>query len=618
MTKHILSFLIICLSVTCYGQEICDNGIDDDGDGLIDLNDEECECSTFLPSSLIPNQSFEDRTCCPTMNARLDCAVGWIQASNPTTDYVHTCGNYLGNTSIPAFAPLPFPDGQGAVGFRDGQKNVGSNYKEYVGACLTEPMEVGVSYSLEFYVGFRDNIQGNKSLNIAIFGSDNCSRLPFGNNSSSIGCPANTGFYDEIDIQSVSGSNEWVSISFEFTPSKPYEVIVIGPSCPANPNYIFDPYFYLDGLTLAETSQFGVPFDHIEGSICNDDLILSIEDKPGQTYQWYKDGVAIPGEENAELSLITAPDVAGDYLVVINFPEGCISSKSYNVRVPPYYAEQEVTICENDEHLIGTTSFTEDGIHEITIQAHDGCDSIITLALNVNPNTSSFFEDSFCEGETYTFLDITSEQPGIYQTKIQNSKGCDSTIRVELTEIPKTKGIDLPTELQITLGDSIRIIPNGYDPELVEFTWYDSEGNPIGNSLALNTIKPIDNTSLTLVGKDKYGCSVEEQISLKIDKSTITLHLPNIFSPDNNRINDYFSFVPSKAVQSIESFIIYDRWGNQLYKDSPLTDIYDHSGWDGTYNGKEAVQGVYGYIIKATFIDGSKKEFAGNFTLVRF
>ncbi len=618
MTKKVFLFLFICISSYCFGQEICDNGIDDDGDGLIDLNDEECECSTTLPSSLIPNPSFEERTCCPMSNARLDCAIGWIQASAPTTDYVHTCGNYLGNTNIPAFAPLPFPDGQGAVGFRDGQQNVGANYKEYVGACLTDAMEIGVSYRLDFYVGFRDNVQGSKNVDIAIFGSENCSRLPFGSGSTQIGCPANTAFYDEIDIQSVSGSNEWVSISFEFTPTKAYEVIVIGPKCAANPNFIYDPYFYLDGLTLAETSLFGIPIDDVEGSICNDDLVLSIEEEPGQTYQWYKDGVALPGEMSAELSLVTAPDVAGDYLVVINFEEGCISSKSYNVRVPPYYAEQEATICENDEHIIGTTSFNQDGIHEITIQAHDGCDSIITLTLNVNPNTAAFLENSFCEGETFTLLDIEVQKPGTYETIIVNNNGCDSIVILDLFEIPATDGIELPDELSVTLGDSISIIPEEYDPRLVVFTWYNSAGESIGNTPTLNSIKPLDDTFYILEGMDEFGCTVEEQISLKVDKSTITLHLPNIFSPDNNRVNDYFSFVPTKALQSIESFIIYDRWGNKLFKDAPLTNIHNYQGWDGTYNGKDVMQGVYGYIINATFIDGSKKEFIGDLTLVRF
>ena len=40
-------------------EEICDNAIDDDNDGLIDLNDSDCACILVEPVSLIPNPSFE-------------------------------------------------------------------------------------------------------------------------------------------------------------------------------------------------------------------------------------------------------------------------------------------------------------------------------------------------------------------------------------------------------------------------------------------------------------------------------------------------------------------------------------------------------------------------------
>ncbi|KAA3631883.1 MAG: hypothetical protein DWQ02_15640, partial [Bacteroidetes bacterium] len=92
-------FLLLLTHQWLHGQEICDNAIDDDGDGLVDLNDDDCLCDALWPSSLIPNPSFEERSCCPTENAQLYCANNWIQASSPTTDYVHTCGGYLGNTS---------------------------------------------------------------------------------------------------------------------------------------------------------------------------------------------------------------------------------------------------------------------------------------------------------------------------------------------------------------------------------------------------------------------------------------------------------------------------------------------------------------------------------------
>ena len=55
-----MALLVFC--TLALSQEICDNGIDDDGDGLIDLNDPDCECNGFgtpqtIPS-LIPNPSF--------------------------------------------------------------------------------------------------------------------------------------------------------------------------------------------------------------------------------------------------------------------------------------------------------------------------------------------------------------------------------------------------------------------------------------------------------------------------------------------------------------------------------------------------------------------------------
>lgn len=44
-TKYLLLlFLSIFLCFELNGQEICDNALDDNGDGKFDLNDEECNC----------------------------------------------------------------------------------------------------------------------------------------------------------------------------------------------------------------------------------------------------------------------------------------------------------------------------------------------------------------------------------------------------------------------------------------------------------------------------------------------------------------------------------------------------------------------------------------------
>ena len=88
--------------------EICDNAIDDDNDGFIDLNDLDCDCIVIEPVSYIPNSSFEDISCCPTAQSELHCATGWIQASYPTTDLIHNCGWQGWNNDSDQFPPPAF------------------------------------------------------------------------------------------------------------------------------------------------------------------------------------------------------------------------------------------------------------------------------------------------------------------------------------------------------------------------------------------------------------------------------------------------------------------------------------------------------------------------------
>ena len=50
-----LLLLLLSLSSVCFSQEICNNGIDDDGDGKIDMNDPECRCKSDPLPSVINN-----------------------------------------------------------------------------------------------------------------------------------------------------------------------------------------------------------------------------------------------------------------------------------------------------------------------------------------------------------------------------------------------------------------------------------------------------------------------------------------------------------------------------------------------------------------------------------
>jgi gliding motility-associated-like protein len=92
-----------------------------------------------------------------------------------------------------------------------------------------------------------------------------------------------------------------------------------------------------------------------------------------------------------------------------------------------------------------------------------------------------------------------------------------------------------------------------------------------------------------------------------------TLEIPNVFSPNNDGINDIFRLIknPFKSYE----VIILNRWGNELAKTEVTDDDYL---WDGRLgNNQIALEGVYFYAIKGFQIDGVYREEQGFFHLIK-
>lgn len=501
--KKTLSLLLclsfIFLSTSIIAQEICDNAIDDDNDGLIDLNDDDCTCESFSPSSLIPNPSFEEMECCPQGEAELNCASDWIQASTPTTDYYHTCG-VLAHPFLGFMTPLPIADGEGCIGFRDGKGGV-PNFKEYAGACLTQAMTIGTEYMLDFQVGFHD-APGSETLNMAVFATTDCSNLPFGNGDQNFGCPTNGPGWVQLGEMTYSGSNEWINVQFEFLADQAYEAIVLGPNCEINPDINLDPYFFFDNLILAESVMFGIPLMSVEGDICNNDLVLSSSDTIPGTYQWYKDGIALIGETNISLSVPNDGDAEGVYEIVVTVDEGCFNGEQYEVVVPEYSSEFEDDICQGGTYIFGDLQLTDSGVYEEVFTAADGCDSVVTLNLSVLDVSEESIFVEICAGDTYTLNDETFSEEGVYTQMLSNVDGCDSLLELNLNILDDTFG-DIDAEIcdgeSYSLNNQTYTESGTYTQELINQNGCDS-------TLTLSLVVT-ENTSFTLEANICEGSS---------------------------------------------------------------------------------------------------------------
>ena len=409
--------------------EICANGIDDDGDGLIDQNDEDCFCPVIGPVSLIPNPSFEDQRCCPTTRSEMNCATTWIQASTPTTDYIHLCG-WRGWEGLPI--PLPIPDGEGAIGFRDGRfsrtdmSNSNPNWKEYAGACLISPLRAGVDYKFQFHIGFTNQIN-SPAINITFFGTTDCRNLPFGENDENFGCPTNGPGWTLLGSTFASGSSEWKQVEINVRPREDITAIAIGPAC-AERSLDDNPYYFFDNLILAEQSAF--EFEIVANNQpCAPDLSLSLPEYDTLTYQWYKDGIALVGETERTLSALSGE---GNYQVVLDNGNECGITKAFVHRLPVINTVTAQTICQGESYLFGAQQLTEAGIYWDTLKATSNCDSIVQLELEVERNVESTVDVKIFPFESFNIGQNRFNQPGEFSRTIPSSLGCDSTVNLTL------------------------------------------------------------------------------------------------------------------------------------------------------------------------------------------
>ncbi|MFN4853654.1 MAG: PKD domain-containing protein [Bacteroidota bacterium] len=427
MSFRFYAILLIAFSLFHFSlsaQEICNNAIDDDLDGLIDLNDtSDCVCtqSGLTPSSLIPNPSFEEYTCVPQGPSELSCAVGWQQATLATTDFfLHVPGGF----SLPN-APATIPDGLGYTGFiaMDSMSiaTIDSSfftpYLEYLGTCLNAPMQAGVAYRLKLslacsYISLLQNPDTSISLQpplgpveLSIFGSAACATFPV--SVPFFGCPIGVDDWAVLDTVIYQPNGEWLTVNFDFTPTVDIQSVIIGASCSLPADYSFTlsemPYFLADNLILNQANLFSMISD--SGSVCRNTLRLSFTgDSLAVNYQWYFNGVAILGETDTILQAGNLGLGAGRYQLRVVYPDGTCHLITRLIAEPPATVPQ-------------ISSSRELGCPPLSVQ----------FTNNSGSDIDSCFWD-FGDGNTSTLINPTHTytQLGNYTVtlRIKRSDGC--------------------------------------------------------------------------------------------------------------------------------------------------------------------------------------------------
>lgn len=116
--------------------------------------------------------------------------------------------------------------------------------------------------------------------------------------------------------------------------------------------------------------------------------------------------------------------------------------------------------------------------------------------------------------------------------------------------------------------------------------------------------------TVSLVVTNSFGCTDTTQ-SLVTIKPDVSVYIPNTFTPNDDGINDVFKPQGVGIQNENYKMQIYDRWGEKIFESQDF-----NTGWDGTYKGKKAQEGVYAYIIVLYDIKGYKHFYKGHISIL--
>ena len=128
---------------------------------------------------------------------------------------------------------------------------------------------------------------------------------------------------------------------------------------------------------------------------------------------------------------------AGTYNYTLATYQGCDSTVILNLIVNS--AQTTIlseTICEGESFIAGGVTHTTTGTYNYTLSTYQGCDSVVTLNLIVNPTESTVLNETICEGESFTAGGIAHTIADTYSYPLSTYEGCDSTVTLNLTVNP--------------------------------------------------------------------------------------------------------------------------------------------------------------------------------------
>ncbi|PWJ53590.1 gliding motility-associated-like protein [Dyadobacter jejuensis] len=305
----------------------------------------------------------------------------------------------------------------------------------------------------------------------------------------------------------------------------------------------------------------------------------------------------------------------GVYLNRLSRPGQCdslITTELTIIKLPETY--KKITICEGDSLHVGNSTYQENGLYFNRIHQPDRCDSLVTTELTVTPLSRYTQELYICEGESIVVGNSTYKKSGTYINRLSRPNQCDSIVTTHLTVIYLK--VAIPTSEQILFGDDLHVKPQIISNDTYTSLWSPNDGLNCYNCDSVLISPTASNTYTLLVQSKLSSCTATAAINIEV-VPMCQLFTPDIFTPNQDSVNEIFFPIGGSCIRQILQFTIYNRWGEVIYVARNFPPSEASFGWTGHVKGKPASPGTYNYRIEFEYINTLRQLKSGDFLLVR-
>ncbi len=235
--------------------------------------------------------------------------------------------------------------------------------------------------------------------------------------------------------------------------------------------------------------------------------------------------------------------VSGIYTEIFTSVNGCDSTVTLTLEVLPAFNNATVTACVNElPYIFGTQSLTVPGVYTEFFISSNGCDSTVTLDFEIYPVYHHVESVKICPDELpYIFGTQSLTASGIYTEIFTSVNGCDSTVTLDFDIYPvyhHAESVKIcPDELPYIFGTQSLSAPGIYTEIFTSVNGCDSVV-----TLTLNVISTLYvDSSLAVSGDGSSWVEAYSSLAVAVRKAHECMGIDSILVAKGTYYPEYFA-----------------------------------------------------------------------------